>query len=204
MGDQGAGKMQDMFLALLDEYVRKPEQLSHAMDKLLSEEALKWCRLSVRNELLVAKDMTERMLAKESVMGAQCQTTTWLTTVLKTLERYICFEPVGAQPGAGSSSDGAAVLRGHEALQKRYDEMMTMKERKMDMLLPFQVWKHLLSQQQQEQILQWRSELLKQGGVIAKPQRVESKKAPKKNKKTVASAEDVDAAALALLGLRSA
>ena len=205
MGDQGAGLLKKRFMDVLKESEAAPDQLCARISRLLTPEVLKWTRAAVKNELMCAQDMAQRMVADEVVLRGDGQSTPWLTSVVKALENYISFPPSGSGGGAASASSTDATVRGHTALVRRFDDVSKKKERTMEMLLPFSVWRHLLSAEQDTKVSQWRAELLKAGSAPpAATHKPESKKAPKKSRKSVASADDVDAAALALLGLRAA
>ena len=205
MGDQGAEIVKGRFMELLDKNLTASEKLADAIGKLLDGDGMKWLRTPVKHELQCAREMVERMLASEVILRSDGQATPWLTSVLKSLERFICFDPLAKNGGSGSASSAApAVTRGYDALMKRFEEVAKMKERSMDALLPFTCWRHLLSSEQSETVSQWRLDLLKEGAAVPVAQKAESRKPPKKNKKSVAGADEVDAAALALLGLRAA
>ena len=203
MGDQGAEIVKGQFMKLLEENLESPEKLAGAMATLLTGEAVKWLRTPVQHELQCARDMAERMLASEVILRSDGQATPWLTGVLKALEQFISFD-TGSTPGGSASASSAVKSRGQKALSMKFEEVAKMKDRSMDSLLLLTCWRHLLSTEQSETLSRWRSELLKAGAAVSVPLKAESKKAPKKNKKAVATAEDVDEAALALLGLRSA
>ena len=206
MGDQGAGLIKMQFDKILKESQNEPGDLGGRINKLLDDNVMRWTRTAIRHELACGKDMVDRMLSDEVIMKGDGTSTPWLSSVLKSLELYICFDKKApgqdATSPSSSSSSSSEVKRGQPALAHRLEEVAKIKDKTMEMLLPFACWRHLLSASENERVSKWRAELLKEGAVAPAPKKAESKKAPKK-RKTVSSAEDVDAAALALLGIKS-
>ena len=203
MGEQGAELLKAKLLETVKTCEAHPETLQEEVTKLLDKQRLKWCRESVRSEVECARDMLQRMLASESVVRSEAPTTAWLTSVLKAMEMYIKFSPAA---GGSAASTDTTQLKGLPALTKMYDMLVQQPPSTLDKLQVFTTWRHLLSAEQSDKVAAWRSGLLKQGAVAptaVKTTSVAVPKKPSKRKAATTSAEDIDAAALALLGLKS-
>ena len=201
LGEAGETMLKAKVLDVVTECESHPQDLQSQINALLGGQRLKWCRECVRSEVTCAKEMMERMLSSQPVVRSDGASTAWLTRVLKELESYIKYKP----GGAGSASSTDKELTGMAALTAKYEKLVKEPPKTLEPLQVFSVWRHLLSAAQAEKVSSWRSALLKSGAAAPAAVKSDSAPVPKRpaKKKGGSVVDDIDSAALALLGLKS-
>eukprot|EP00971_Amphidinium_carterae_P233593 4635725-Amphidinium_carterae.1 len=136
-----------------------------------------WAKVGTKSELQQAHEFLQNLHASEPI-ASSASYTPWVTRVLRRMEEKWLIE-VKTEEGQAAAST-AAVLRGKPVLDKLVakftasDSMPT----KLDELLPLMIWKHLLSDAEQTQLIRWRDEILKSTAVAVGSARAVAKPKP--------------------------
>eukprot|EP00971_Amphidinium_carterae_P340009 6478156-Amphidinium_carterae.2 len=157
-----------------------------------------WALVGTKSEMQQGHDFLQKLMASETVAGNETYTP-WVTKVLaKIVEKWLV--EVKSSPDEAASSKEAPLI-GQPVLEKLYNGYMQTGKAptKLDELVVLKTWKHLLTDEQETQLIRWRDDILTstEGAVGSMKASAKGKAAVVKKSKG-ATDKDYDDAARAL------
>eukprot|EP00971_Amphidinium_carterae_P238998 4744256-Amphidinium_carterae.1 len=136
-----------------------------------------WAKVGTKSELQQAHEFLENLHASEPIASGALYTP-WVTRVLRRMEEKWLIEVKTVEGKAAAST--AEVLSSKPVLDKliaKFTASESMPE-KLDELLPLMIWKHLLSDAEETQLIRWRDAILKSTAVAVGSERAVAKPKP--------------------------